>query len=76
MGEHRPYYVSLALSLLTLPFPQRFICCFKTQMYLMKEEELLSPEEEEEEQKRLASRANQKTDMDDEAGNKKEDGDE
>ena len=36
MGEHRPYILSLILSLLTLPLPRRFCCCFETQMYLLK----------------------------------------
>ena len=45
MGDHRPFYVSLALSLLTLPLPRRCCCCFETQMYLLKEKPEVEKEE-------------------------------
>ena len=59
MGEKRPYYVSLVLSLLTLPLPRRCCCCFKTQMYLLKENvEDDGAFDEEEENKGLNKPAN------------------
>lgn len=35
MGDHRPFYVSLGLSIFTLPMPRRCCCFFRTQMYLL-----------------------------------------
>lgn len=36
MGEHRPYYLSIILSIFTLPMPRRLFCFCETQMYLLK----------------------------------------
>ena len=42
--ERRWFYVSLTLSLLTLPVPDRLCCFFKTQMYLLNDKSQWSPE--------------------------------
>ena len=44
--SHRVFYVSLVLSLFMLPLPRKFLCCFETEMYLLKEQPL-PPEIEE-----------------------------
>lgn len=53
MGDHRPYYISLALSLLTLPMPRRCCCFFRTQMYLLQVEEDKEDDEDDEEKQSM-----------------------
>ena len=62
MDERRPFYVSLFLSLFTLPMPRRCCCFFFTEMYLLHKID----EEEDEDEEKQAMKNHQITDVDDE----------
>ena len=68
MGEHRPFYISLVLSLLTLPMPRRFCCFFITEMYVLQVEEDVDEDEDEE---RQGMKGNQETDADNDGAESK-----
>ena len=53
MGDHRQFYISLGLSIFTLPMPRRCCCFFKTQMYLLQVEEDKEFDEDDEEKQSM-----------------------
>jgi len=53
MGEQRPFYISIFLSIFTLPMPRRLCCFFSTQMYLLQ----IEPDRDDDEEKQSMKNA-------------------